>query len=81
MICRGLSSGLLTGQTILTPATATPETFELYKKYQVSVHKDKPSQVSMRGFSRFLCDSPISVSLFSSYSEWPNPKAESANTI
>lgn len=54
-------------QTVLVPAKATPETFDLYKRYQVAVHKDKPSQVSMRGFSRFLCDSPIGVSPLPSY--------------
>ncbi|OCF32593.1 hypothetical protein I316_05773 [Kwoniella heveanensis BCC8398] len=42
-------------ETELVPAKATPETFELYKAYQVSVHKDKPSECTMRGFSRFLC--------------------------
>ena len=45
----------------MVPAKATPETFELYKKYQVSVHNDKPEKVTMRGFSRFLCDSPLGV--------------------
>jgi arginine-tRNA-protein transferase len=47
---------------MLVPATATPETFELYKRYQVSVHKDKPSEITMRGFERFLCNSPLGVS-------------------
>jgi len=55
--CAGLIS-----QTELVPAKATPETFELYKQYQISVHNDKPEKISMRGFSRFLCDSPLGVS-------------------
>jgi arginine-tRNA-protein transferase len=49
-------------KTELVPAKASAETFALYKKYQVAVHKDKPETVSMRGFSRFLCDSPLIVS-------------------
>lgn len=49
-------------QTVLTPAVATKETFELYKRYQVAVHKDKPEKVTMRGFQRFLCNSPLLVS-------------------
>jgi arginine-tRNA-protein transferase len=44
------------------PAKATDETFQLYKRYQVAVHKDPVENVSMRGFSRFLCDSPLIVS-------------------
>ncbi|KAL7420005.1 Arginyl-tRNA--protein transferase 1 [Cryptotrichosporon argae] len=43
----------------LVPAKALPETFELYKKYQVAVHKDKEKEVTARGFKRFLCDSPL----------------------
>lgn len=49
-------------QTELVPAKATAETFELYEQYQIAVHNDKPDKVSMRGFSRFLCDSPLGVS-------------------
>ncbi|GFZ47726.1 hypothetical protein JCM24511_05473 [Saitozyma sp. JCM 24511] len=49
-------------ETTLTPAKATKETFELYKRYQIAVHKDPPGKVTMRGFQRFLCDSPITES-------------------
>jgi arginine-tRNA-protein transferase len=52
----------LTRQTELVPAIATPESFEGYKRYQVSVHQDKPEKLNMRGFRRFLCDSPLIVS-------------------
>ncbi|TXT07233.1 hypothetical protein VHUM_03403 [Vanrija humicola] len=41
------------------PATATDETFELYKRYQMAVHNDGPGKNSMMSFSRFLCDSPL----------------------
>jgi arginine-tRNA-protein transferase len=54
----------LSYKTILTPATATHETFGLYKQYQTSVHKDRPDKISMTGFSRFLCRSPLLVSCF-----------------
>ncbi|WVR04640.1 hypothetical protein IAU60_001651 [Kwoniella sp. DSM 27419] len=51
----GASTGKHRFETQLVNAEPTAETFELYKAYQVSVHKDKPGECSMRGFSRFLC--------------------------
>ena len=36
-----------------------PETFELYRKYQVGVHGDKEEEVKAAGFERFLVASPI----------------------
>lgn len=35
------------------------ESFEVYRKYQVMIHKDKPNECSMSQFQRFLCSSPI----------------------
>lgn len=35
------------------------ETFNLYKKYQVNVHKDKPEEVTESGFKSFLVNSPL----------------------
>ena len=35
------------------------ESYALYCKYQVSVHKDKPSDVPEKQFTRFLVDSPL----------------------
>ncbi|KAL7749519.1 Arginyl-tRNA--protein transferase 1 [Sorochytrium milnesiophthora] len=46
-------------RTVLEPAAFTKVKFELYKKYQVVVHKDKPSEVTEKGFKRFLCESPL----------------------
>jgi arginine-tRNA-protein transferase len=43
------------------PAKATAETFELYRTYQIAVHKDPPEKVHMMGYRRFLCDSPLTV--------------------
>jgi len=37
----------------------TPEIFELYKKYQVIVHKDSPEEITEASFSRFLVISPL----------------------
>ncbi|KAI9636382.1 arginine-tRNA-protein transferase [Dioszegia hungarica] len=51
--------GVVRFETELVPAVATPESFELYKSYQISVHQDKPEKLNMRGFRRFLCDSPL----------------------
>lgn len=33
----------------------------MYKTYQISVHHDKPEDVTMRGFDRFLCSGPLIV--------------------
>ncbi|ODN79676.1 hypothetical protein L202_03607 [Cryptococcus amylolentus CBS 6039] len=46
-------------ETELVPAEATAERFELYKEYQIAIHKDKPAEVEMRGFDRFLCSGPL----------------------
>ncbi|WRT64756.1 uncharacterized protein IL334_001690 [Kwoniella shivajii] len=46
-------------ETQLVPARATKESFELYKAYQISVHKDEPDKVTMKGFDRFLCGSTL----------------------
>ena len=35
------------------------ESYALYRKYQVSVHKDKPSDVCEKQFTQFLVDSPL----------------------
>jgi arginyl-tRNA---protein transferase len=40
-------------------AKFTRETFELYRKYQISVHRDDPDKVTEEGFTSFLCDSPL----------------------
>ncbi|CAM9705112.1 unnamed protein product [Scytosiphon promiscuus] len=41
------------------PARLTDEVFQLYVKYQVSVHGDEPSEVTPDQFCRFLVDSPL----------------------
>ena len=35
------------------------ESFQLYRKYQVAIHKDKPSKCTANQFTRFLCDSSL----------------------
>jgi len=40
-------------------ASVTAEKFQLYKKYQVAVHRDEPSSVTESGFANFLVDSPL----------------------
>ncbi|CAN6672920.1 hypothetical protein TRVA0_047S00694 [Trichomonascus vanleenenianus] len=44
---------------IVEPAGFSSEKYELYKKYQIEVHKDEPDEVSPRQFKRFLCDNPF----------------------
>jgi len=33
--------------------------FQLFKKYQIAIHKDAPSDVSEKSFRRFLVESPL----------------------
>ncbi|KAL0269342.1 UNVERIFIED_CONTAM: hypothetical protein PYX00_007111 [Menopon gallinae] len=40
------------------------ETFELYKRYQISVHNDPPEKLSFQSFYRFLVDSPLEPEQF-----------------
>jgi arginine-tRNA-protein transferase len=35
------------------------EAFELYKKYQIEIHKDSPSSITPNGYIRFLCNSSL----------------------
>ncbi|EPX70558.1 arginine-tRNA protein transferase [Schizosaccharomyces octosporus yFS286] len=37
----------------------TDEKFELFKKYQTSVHHESEEEVTKKGFERFLCSSPL----------------------
>ncbi|KAI5960611.1 ATE1 [Candida pseudojiufengensis] len=41
------------------PSKFSKEKYQLYKKYQISVHNDDPQDVSEVGFRRFLCDAPF----------------------
>lgn len=35
------------------------EEYEIYRKYQINIHKDPPSKVTEKGYIRFLVESPI----------------------
>ncbi|XP_066285370.1 arginyl-tRNA--protein transferase 1-like isoform X2 [Branchiostoma lanceolatum] len=35
------------------------ESFEVYKKYQIAIHKDEPDKCTMKQWTRFLVDSPL----------------------
>ena len=48
------------------PSEFTEERFELYKRYQTSVHKDAPDTLTAKGFTRFLVQSPLVASSSSS---------------
>ena len=37
----------------------TEEKYAVFENYQRKIHKEKPGEVSRRGFTRFLCSSPI----------------------
>lgn len=39
--------------------TFTEEKYAVFENYQMKVHGEKPEEISRRGFTRFLCNSPI----------------------
>ena len=43
----------------ILPATFTEEKFELYRKYQITIHGDLPGEVTPDGFKNFLCSNPF----------------------
>ncbi|CEP12212.1 hypothetical protein [Parasitella parasitica] len=45
----------------LEPSSLTKEKFDLYAKYQASVHHDEKEDISETGFKRFLVDSPMKL--------------------
>lgn len=49
------------GQITITTerSSFSDEKFDLYKRYQVEVHKDDPNELSPASFSRFLVESPL----------------------
>ncbi|ORY05452.1 hypothetical protein K493DRAFT_275064 [Basidiobolus meristosporus CBS 931.73] len=49
----------------LEPASFTKEKYQLYRKYQTTIHHDKPEDIKESGFKRFLVDSPMQVVLVS----------------
>ncbi|OZJ03769.1 hypothetical protein BZG36_03469 [Bifiguratus adelaidae] len=46
-------------RTVFEPSSFSKAKYEVYKKYQISVHHDPPSKLSERSFRRFLVDSPL----------------------
>ncbi|KAH7359937.1 arginine-tRNA-protein transferase 1 [Pyrenochaeta sp. MPI-SDFR-AT-0127] len=46
-------------EVTLEPAEVTVEKYELFHNYQQNVHKEKDHAISMSGFKRFLCESPL----------------------
>eukprot|EP01119_Soliformovum_irregulare_P024310 TRINITY_DN8687_c1_g1_i1.p1 TRINITY_DN8687_c1_g1~~TRINITY_DN8687_c1_g1_i1.p1 ORF type:complete len:557 (+),score=163.14 TRINITY_DN8687_c1_g1_i1:388-2058(+) len=41
------------------PSEFHQDEFDLYVKYQMAIHKDKPEKNTPEGYTRFLCDSPL----------------------
>lgn len=46
-------------QIRLKRSSFDPQEFELYRRYQIKVHNDKPDQVTETSYRRFLVDSPL----------------------
>jgi arginine-tRNA-protein transferase len=51
-------------KVVLVPSQFEQETFDLYCKYQVAVHRDKPDKLSQKSFTSFLVNSPIQVPFY-----------------
>ncbi|RLV93703.1 Arginyl-tRNA--protein transferase 1 [Spathaspora sp. JA1] len=49
-------------KTRFEPSQFSQEKYQLYRKYQINVHGDKPEEVEESSFRRFLCDTPFSES-------------------
>ncbi|KAI6670126.1 hypothetical protein NL676_005011 [Syzygium grande] len=46
-------------EILLKRSTFEPEEFELYRRYQLKVHNDKPAHVTESAYRRFLVDTPL----------------------
>ncbi|GAA6064208.1 hypothetical protein JCM10212_001621 [Sporobolomyces blumeae] len=45
----------------IEPASYTDEKYALFKRYQMEVHAEPESKVSVKGFKRFLVDTPLDL--------------------
>jgi arginine-tRNA-protein transferase len=45
--------------TTFAPSIFTQEEFEIYKTYQIAIHQDLPEDVTEKGYTRFLCNTPL----------------------
>ncbi|GHJ84169.1 hypothetical protein NliqN6_0571 [Naganishia liquefaciens] len=57
-------------EVMLVPAAVTQERFALYKRYQETIHHDRPGKNHISGFNRFLCKNPLGRQRI----PYPNPK-------
>lgn len=56
----GRGSGPNSDLRIAFETTAySEEKFDLYKRYQIQIHKEPEDEVTREGFKRFLCNSPL----------------------
>ncbi|CAG8738815.1 7109_t:CDS:2, partial [Acaulospora morrowiae] len=44
---------------VLERSSFTQEKYQLYRKYQINIHKDSEDEVTKNGFRRFLVESPL----------------------
>ena len=45
------------------PSEFTEESFELYRKYQMAVHKEPFEKITAHSYQTFLCASPLTSSV------------------
>ncbi|TPX33169.1 hypothetical protein SmJEL517_g03819 [Synchytrium microbalum] len=46
-------------KVVLSHAAFEMDTYQLYRKYQIAIHKDEPSKLTESSFNNFLVESPI----------------------
>eukprot|EP01027_Heterolobosea_sp_BB2_P000880 GEZU01001317.1.p1 GENE.GEZU01001317.1~~GEZU01001317.1.p1 ORF type:complete len:345 (-),score=38.41 GEZU01001317.1:15-938(-) len=46
-------------QITLMPSLFTEESYALYRKYQIAVHKENPDEITEKSFKDFLVDTPL----------------------
>jgi len=45
----------------MRPAGFDPEAYQLYRKYQIAVHKESPDEITEKSYTDFLVNSPMSI--------------------
>jgi arginyl-tRNA--protein-N-Asp/Glu arginylyltransferase len=56
---------LLLRQITIIPSEYIEEEYELYRKYQINVHKESADKITPASYSSFLVETPLIVSSFS----------------
>jgi arginyl-tRNA--protein-N-Asp/Glu arginylyltransferase len=63
LITEAETSGKHKLRVVLEKSRFEEDTFHLYQKYQVAIHKDDPKKLTPKKYSEFLVDSPLVVKI------------------